>query len=83
MASPEVEQSFRNLVMFYSKELILIEKGQSPTKFFNDAQRKKLTNVGVLNRIYVHQGCRLILSEKAKNFLGFIDTLNDGSNIRI
>lgn len=81
MSSPEVEQSFRNLVMFYSKELKLINDGHSPTKFFNDVQRKKLTNVGVLDRIYVHQGCRLILSEKAKTFLGFIDKFNNGKNL--
>ena len=76
MSSPEVEQSFRNLVMFYSRELKLIDDGHSPTKFFNDVQRKKLTNVGVLDRIYVYKGCKLILSEKAKVLLGFIDTNN-------
>jgi hypothetical protein len=69
MASPEVEQSFRNLVMFYHRELIYIDKGQKASDFFSDPQRKKLIKQGVLKREYVHRGCRLRLTDKTKNIL--------------
>ena len=69
MSSPEVEQSFRNLVMFYHRELIYIEQGRKASEFFSDPQRKKLIKQGVLERIYVHRGCRLKLTNKTKTIL--------------
>ena len=69
MSSPEVEQSFRNLVMFYHRELIYIEQGRKASEFFSDPQRKKMIKQGVLERIYVHRGCRLRLTSKTKNVL--------------
>jgi hypothetical protein len=69
MESPEVEQSFRNLVMFYRKELQYIDKGQKSSKYFSDTQRKKMLKQGVLKRVYVHRGCRLRLTDKTKNVL--------------
>ena len=69
MSSPEVEQSFRNLVMFYQKELLYIDKGQKASKYFSDPQRKKMLKHGVLKRVYLHRGCRLKLTDKTKNIL--------------
>lgn len=69
MESPEVEQSFRNLVMFYQKELLYIDKGQMASKYFSDTQRKKMLKHGVLKRVYVHRGCRLRLTDRTKNVL--------------
>ena len=63
--SYEVEQSFRNLVVFYQKELLYIEKGRKASDFFSDPQRKKLIKQGVLERVYLHRGCRLKLTKKA------------------
>jgi len=73
MSSFEVEQSFRNIVRFYSKELYMISNGYKASKCFSEPQRKKLTKIGVLERVYVHQGCRLKLSDKAKDILLSID----------
>ncbi|TFH16366.1 hypothetical protein E4H04_06730 [Candidatus Bathyarchaeota archaeon] len=67
--SYEVEQSFRNLVIFYQKELLYIDKGQKASDYFSDPQRKKLIKQGVLERIYVHRGCRLKLTNKANYVL--------------
>lgn len=69
MSSPEVEQSFRNLVMFYHKELQYIGKGQKASKYFSDTQRRKMVKQGVLKREFVHRGCRLRLTDKTKNVL--------------
>jgi hypothetical protein len=69
MASPEVEQSFRNLVIFYHRELIYIDKGRKSSEFFSDTQRKKLVREGVLERKYGFGGCRLRLTKEAKNIL--------------
>jgi len=69
VSSPEVEQSFRNLVVFYHQELIYIDKGHKASDFFSDPQRKKLIKQGVLERAYVHRGCRLRLTNKTKNIL--------------
>ncbi len=69
MESPEVEQSFRNLVMFYQKELLYIDKGGKASKFFSDPQRKKMLKHGVLKRVYLHRGCRLLLTDRTKNIL--------------
>jgi len=69
MSSPEVEQSFRNLVMFYHRELIYIDTGRKASEFFSDLQRKKMVKQGVLEHYYVHRGCRLRLTSKTKNML--------------
>ena len=69
MSSPEVEQSFRNLVMFYQKELLYIEKGQKASKYFTDTQRRKMQKYGVLKREYGLPGCRLKLTDRTKIIL--------------
>ena len=69
MSSPEVEQSFRNIVMFYRRELIYIDNGRKASDFFSDPQRHKLVKHGILEHFYVHRGCRLRLTDKAKNVL--------------
>jgi hypothetical protein len=73
MMSFEVEQSFRNIVRFYAYELYMIDKGYKATRFFNDRQRRSLTKHGVFEKIYVHRGCRLKISDKAKAILNSID----------
>ena len=75
MSSFEVEQSFRNIVMFYRKELIHIEKGAKASTYFSETQRKKLRNIGVLEQIY-HKGCRLKLTGKT---LDILNTINYGT----
>jgi hypothetical protein len=72
MSSYEAEQSFRNLVMYYQKALLYIEKGQKASNFFSDPQRKKLIKAGILEPFYVHRGRRLKLTEKAKYLLNFL-----------
>ncbi len=67
--SYEVEQSFRNIVIFYQKELLYIDKGYKASDFFSDPQRKKLVKTGILEHFYVHRGCRLRLTDKTKNVL--------------
>jgi len=67
--SYEVEQSFRNLIMFYQKELIYIKMGAKSSEFFSDPQRKKMIKQGVLERVWLHRGCRLRLTEKANTVL--------------
>ena len=69
LSSFEVEQSFRNIVRFYSRELYMINSGHKASRFFGEPQRRKLTKIGVLERIYVHQGCRLRLSDEALSVL--------------
>jgi len=71
--SYEVEQSFRNIVRFYAYELYLIDKGNKATSFFSERQRRSLTKIGVFEKTYVHRGCRLKISEKAKAILNSID----------
>lgn len=71
--SYEVEQSFRNIVRFYAYELNMIDEGHKATSFFNDRQRRSLIKIGVFEKIYVHRGCRLKISEKAKAILNSID----------
>ena len=73
MSSFEVEQSFRNIVRFYSRELVLISEGYKASKCFSEPQRRKLTKIGVLERVYMHRGCRLRLSDKARGVLASID----------
>ena len=69
LSSFEVEQSFRNIVRFYSRELYMINSGHKASRFFGEPQRRKLTKIGVFERIYVHQGCRLRLSDEALSVL--------------
>ncbi len=73
VTSFEVEQSFRNIVRFYAYELYMIDNGHKATRFFNDRQRRSLTKWGVFEKIYVHRGCRLRISEKAKAILNSVD----------
>ncbi len=68
MSSYEVEQSFRNIVMFYQKELTYIHRGEKSTKFFSARQRRKLFRIGVFDRFY-SRGIHLKLSKKAVNVL--------------
>lgn len=69
MSSFEVEQSFRNLVRFYSKELVQIYKGDNASNHFNYPQRKNLTKTGILVRVYSHKGSHLKLSSKTISML--------------
>ena len=69
-----MEQSFRNIVGFYSKELTLISGGYKASRCFSEPQRKKLTKIGVLERVYQRQGCRLLLSDKARDMLVALDS---------
>ena len=68
-----MEQSFRNIVRFYSRELVLISNGYKASKCFSEPQRRKLTKIGVLERFYQYQGCRLRLSDKARGILTSVD----------
>ena len=79
MSSVEVEQSFRNIVMFYSKELKLVGDGYKASLVFSDAQRKKMTRIGIFERVYLYRGCRLTLSEKTRQVLETIDLYNAGN----
>ena len=67
--SYEVEQSFRNLIMYYRTELLYINSGARASDYFSNPQRKKLVKQGVLERVYLQGGCRLKLTTKANNVL--------------
>ena len=67
--SYEVEQSFRNLIMYYRTELLYINSGARASDYFSNPQRKKLVKQGVLERVYLQGGCRLKLTKKANNVL--------------
>jgi hypothetical protein len=67
-ASP-TEQSFVNAVIYYRRELILVDEGEKATIHFTDRQRKALVKAGVLVRVYGKGGCRLHLSKKARRVL--------------
>jgi hypothetical protein len=69
MSSFEVEQSFRNIVRYYSKELVQINKGKKASIIFNDRQRKKLTKLGILERVVVPSGSKLKLTGKTLDLL--------------
>jgi len=71
--SYEVEQSFRNIVRFYAYELYMIDNGKKATMYFNEKQRRSLTKNGILEKFYVHRGCRLRITEKAKALLSSFD----------
>lgn len=68
MSSYEAEQSFRNLVLFYNKELTYIHKGEKATRFFSARQRKKLVKVGVFEHFYL-RGIHIKLTKKTVNVL--------------
>lgn len=74
---PQVEKmneiSFRNVVMFYMKELLELDNGKKASDFFNDRQRKSLVKSGILLRRYGKGGCRLALSPKTKIILEKIE----------
>ncbi len=61
--------NFTNMVNFFSNELTLIHNGEKSSKFFNDNQRRKLKELGILEQVYGYGGCRLILSKKATKLL--------------
>ena len=69
MSSFEVEQSFRNIVSYYSKELVQINKGKKASIIFNNRQRKKLTKIGILERVVAPSGSKLKLTNKTINLL--------------
>jgi hypothetical protein len=74
---PQVEKmneiSFRNVVMFYMKELMELDNGKKASDYFNDRQRKSLVKSGILLRQYGKGGCRLALSPKTKIVLEQMD----------
>ena len=61
------------MVRYYSKELTLISNGYKASSCFSEPQRRKLTKIGVLERVYMHRGCRLKLSEKAREIMVSVD----------
>lgn len=63
------EQSFVNAVMYYRRELMLVDKGEKATTHFTDRQRKALVKAGVLVRVYGKGGCRLLLSNRARRVI--------------
>jgi hypothetical protein len=65
----EVEQTFRNIVNYYSMELGQIRNGKNASTLFTYRQRKKLTKLGVLQLIRDINGSRLKLTDRAKETL--------------
>ena len=63
------EQSFINTVIYYRRELLLVDEGEKATTHFTDRQRKALVKAGILLRVYGKGGCRLHLSSKARRVL--------------
>ncbi len=63
------EQSFVNTVIYYRRELLLVDAGEKATTHFTDRQRKALVKAGILLRVYGKGGCRLHLSGKARRVL--------------
>jgi hypothetical protein len=63
------EQSFVNAVMYYRRELMLVDKGEKATTHFTDRQRKALVKAGILIRVYGKGGCRLLLSNRARRVI--------------
>lgn len=60
----------RNMVAYFSDELVKVHNGEKSSKFFNDKQRRKLGDLGILVEIFGYKGKRLILSEKTLKILG-------------
>ncbi len=69
------EQSFVNAVIYYRRELMLVDEGEKATTHFTDRQRKALVKAGVLVRIYGKGGCRLHLSNKARRVLEEVEPI--------
>jgi hypothetical protein len=67
-ASPR-EQSFVNAIIYYRRELMLVDKGEKATAHFSDGQRRALVKAGILVRVYGKGGCRLHLSSEARRVL--------------
>jgi len=63
------EQSFVNAIIYYRRELMLVDNGEKATTHFTDRQRKALVKAGILVRVYGRGGCRLHLSNKARRVL--------------
>jgi len=63
------EQSFVNAIIYYRRELMLVDNGEKATIHFTDRQRKALVKAGILVRVYGRGGCRLHLSSKARRVL--------------
>ncbi len=66
-------QSFVNAIMYYRRELMLVDKGEKATIHFTDRQRKALVKAGILVRVYGKGGCRLLLSNKARRVLDEVE----------
>ena len=64
------DMNFANMVNFFSSELTRIHNGEKSSDFFNDNQRRKLKELGILEQVYGYGGCRLLLSKKTLKFLG-------------
>ena len=67
----EAEQTFRNLVFYYSAELSQINNGKTASTFFTYKQRKKLTKLGILQHNISEK--RLKLTFKTKEMLTHIN----------
>ena len=61
--------NFANMVNFFSNELTRIHNGEKSSEFFNDNQRRKLKELGILEQVYGYGGCRLLLSKKTMQLL--------------
>jgi len=67
------EQSFVNAIIYYRRELMLVDKGEKATTHFTDRQRKALVKTGILVRVYGKGGCRLLLSNRARRVLDEVE----------
>jgi len=67
------EQSFVNAVMYYRRELMLVDKGEKATTHLTDRQRKALVKAGILVRVYGRGGCRLHLSNRARRVIDEVE----------
>jgi len=67
------EQSFVNAIIYYRRELMLVDKGEKATTHFTDRQRKVLVKAGILVRVYGKGGCRLLLSNRARRVLDEVE----------
>lgn len=67
------EQSFVNAIIYYRRELTLVDKGEKATIHFTDRQRKALVKAGILVRVYGRGGCRLHLSSEARRVLDEVE----------
>lgn len=63
------ERNYRNMIHFFREELRRIHQGEKASRYLNDYQRRKLTDLGILERNYGYGGCRLLVSEKARRLL--------------